>query len=80
MEAIKHVFQFRSGQLGGASTLGDCAGQANVGGIVSILVHRWKGARFAEDQGVPIAAGLIVGSALAQVLHAVVKVTDAVSG
>lgn len=49
-----------------------------MGGIISILVRRWKGARTAEDLGVPIAAGLIVGDALVNVLNAVIKVIDAV--
>ncbi|RMH04334.1 MAG: hypothetical protein D6702_03410 [Planctomycetota bacterium] len=46
-----------------------------LGGILNILVGRWRGARFAEDQGVPIAAGLIVGDALVGVVHALVKVS-----
>lgn len=46
-----------------------------IGGILNILVSRWRGARFAEDKGVPIAAGLIVGDALVGVVHAVVKVS-----
>jgi len=45
-----------------------------LGGIANILVTRFKGARFAEDKGVPIAAGLIVGDALVGVLNAVIKV------
>ena len=46
-----------------------------IGGILHILVKRLKGARFAEDMGVPLAAGLIVGDALVGVAHAVVKVS-----
>ena len=46
-----------------------------LGGILHILVKRFKGARFAEDKGVPLAAGLIVGDALVGVAHAVVKVS-----
>ena len=48
-----------------------------LGGIVSVLVTRWKGARFAEDKGVPIAAGFIVGDALVGVVNAIVKVLEA---
>lgn len=48
-----------------------------IGGILSILVTRWKGARFAEDKGVPIAAGLIVGDALVNVGDAIVRVIKA---
>jgi len=46
-----------------------------IGGILNILVKRFRGARFAEDKGVPLAAGLIVGDALVGVAHAVVKVS-----
>lgn len=46
-----------------------------LGGILNMLVRRFRGARFAEDRGVPIAAGLIVGDALVGVIHAVVKVS-----
>jgi len=45
-----------------------------IGGLLSILMSRWKGARWAEDKGVPIAAGLIVGDALVGVLNALVQV------
>ncbi|MEC9352023.1 MAG: OPT/YSL family transporter [Planctomycetota bacterium] len=45
-----------------------------LGGILSIFIG-WKfGARFAEDKGVPIAAGLIVGDALVGIVHAIYKV------
>ncbi len=46
-----------------------------IGGILNILISRWRGAHWAEDKGVPIAAGLIVGDALVGVVHAVVKVS-----
>ena len=45
-----------------------------MGGIISIIVTKLKGARWAEDKGVPIAAGLIVGDALVGVVNAVIKV------
>ena len=45
-----------------------------IGGLLSIFLTRWKGARFAEDKGVPIAAGFIVGDALIGVINAVIKV------
>jgi len=45
-----------------------------LGGIANVLVTRLRGARFAEDKGVPIAAGLIVGDALIGVVNAVIKV------
>ncbi len=45
-----------------------------LGGIVNIIVTKVKGPRFAEDKGVPIAAGLIVGDALVGVSHALWKV------
>jgi putative OPT family oligopeptide transporter len=51
-----------------------------MGGITNILVRKWKGARYAEDKGVPIAAGLIVGDALVGVVHAMVKVAGSVGG
>jgi len=46
-----------------------------IGGILNILVKRFRGDRFAEDKGVPLAAGLIVGDALVGVVHALVKVS-----
>jgi putative OPT family oligopeptide transporter len=46
-----------------------------IGGLANMLVTRLRGARWAEDVGVPIAAGLIVGDALVGVVHAVVKVS-----
>jgi hypothetical protein len=51
-----------------------------MGGIVSILVTRWKGARFAEDKGVPIAAGLIVGDAVVGISDAVIRVIASLAG
>jgi len=45
-----------------------------IGGILNILISRRKGERWAEDKGVPLAAGLIVGDALVGVSYAVVKV------
>ena len=49
-----------------------------LGGLINILFTRLKGARVAEDLGVPIAAGLIVGDALVNVMNAVLKVLGAV--
>jgi putative OPT family oligopeptide transporter len=46
-----------------------------LGGITNVLLSRWRGAHWAEDKGVPVAAGLIVGDALVGVVHAVVKVS-----
>jgi putative OPT family oligopeptide transporter len=45
-----------------------------MGGITNMIVQRWKGHRFAEDKGVPIAAGLIVGTALVEVVFALKEV------
>ena len=45
-----------------------------IGGLLSIFISRQFGARFAEDKGVPIAAGLIVGDALVGIVHAIYKV------
>jgi putative OPT family oligopeptide transporter len=50
-----------------------------IGGLANIAVTRWKGARWAEDKGVPIAAGLIVGDALMGVLNAVVTVAPQIA-
>ena len=49
-----------------------------LGGVINILIRRFKGARFAEDKGVPIAAGLIVGDALVGIVNAVTKVVQSV--
>ncbi len=51
-----------------------------IGGILSILATRLKGARWAEDWGVPLAAGLIVGDAIVGVIHAIVKVSFSLGG
>lgn len=45
-----------------------------IGGITNIIITKWKGARFAEDKGVPLAAGLIVGDAMVGVANAIVMV------
>lgn len=45
-----------------------------IGGILNILISRRKGVRWAEDKGVPFAAGLIVGDALIGVLFALFEV------
>ncbi len=45
-----------------------------IGGLLNIFISRKFGARFAEDKGVPIAAGLIVGDALVGIVHAIYKV------
>ena len=45
-----------------------------IGGLLSIFISRKFGARLAEDKGVPIAAGLIVGDALVGIVHAICKV------
>ena len=49
-----------------------------LGGILNMLLSRFKGARFAEDKGVPLAAGLIVGDALIGVVNAVIKVVASI--
>ncbi len=46
------------------------------GGLLNMLVSRLKGARFAEDEGVPLAAGFIVGDALVSVANALLKVAS----
>jgi uncharacterized oligopeptide transporter (OPT) family protein len=45
-----------------------------IGGILNILISRRKGVRWAEDKGVPFAAGLIVGDALVGVFFALLEV------
>ena len=50
-----------------------------LGGVTNILVRRFKGARFAEDKGVPLAAGFIVGDALIGVANAVIKVVHSLA-
>jgi len=49
-----------------------------IGGLLNMLVARLKGPRWAEDKGVPVAAGLIVGDALVGVFFAVLKVLETV--
>ncbi len=51
-----------------------------IGGILSLLVGRWKGVHWTENNGVPIAAGLIVGEALMKVFFAITKVLDSFGG
>jgi len=51
-----------------------------MGGILNIIVRRWYGDRLAEDKGVPIAAGLIVGTALVEVVHALGQVLESSLG
>ena len=51
-----------------------------LGGLISIFLGRWKGERWAEDFGVPVAAGLIVGDALVGVGFALYKVASAQIG
>jgi putative OPT family oligopeptide transporter len=45
-----------------------------VGGIANLLITRWKGALWAEDKGVPVAAGFVVGDALVGVVNAIFTV------
>ena len=45
-----------------------------IGCIVRVVVDRTKGQGFANEVGVPLAAGLIVGEALVGVGHAMIKV------
>ena len=45
-----------------------------LGGVANVLIARRRGERFAEEKGVPIAAGLIVGDALVGVANAMVEV------
>ena len=47
-----------------------------LGGILNILCSRWKGARWTESKGVPVAAGMIVGDAVIGVVNAVIKVAS----
>ncbi|MHC4823243.1 MAG: OPT/YSL family transporter [Planctomycetota bacterium] len=47
-----------------------------IGGILSLLLARWKGAHWAEDKGVPVAAGLIVGDALVNIGFAIFDVAS----
>ncbi len=50
-----------------------------IGGILNILISRRKGVRWAEDKGVPFAAGLIVGDALVGVIFAIIEVATSFS-
>ncbi|MCA8969995.1 MAG: OPT/YSL family transporter [Planctomycetes bacterium] len=45
-----------------------------IGGLLSLLFTRLKGPHWVEDNGVPLAAGLIVGDALINVIVACIKV------
>ena len=47
-----------------------------IGGIIALLLARWKGAHWTEDKGVPVAAGLIVGDALVNILYAIKDVAQ----
>ncbi len=49
-----------------------------LGGVISIILTRRKGSRWAEDMGVPVAAGLIVGDALVGIVHALMKVSESI--
>ncbi len=48
----------------------------STGCLLRIAADRWYGVRFAEDVGIPVAAGLIVGEALVGVGNALVKVAQ----
>ncbi|MDP7061759.1 MAG: OPT/YSL family transporter [Planctomycetota bacterium] len=47
-----------------------------IGGIIALLLARWKGPHWTEDKGVPVAAGLIVGDALVNIIYAVKDVAQ----
>jgi len=51
-----------------------------LGGILSLLLSRWKGSHWAEDNGVPVAAGLIVGDALVNIGYAIADVVSSFGG
>ena len=51
-----------------------------VGTVLRLGIDRWKGTRFSEDTGIPVAAGLIVGEALVGVASAVYQVATAGGG
>jgi len=51
-----------------------------IGGILSLLLARWKGSHWAEDNGVPVAAGLIVGDALVNIAYAIADVVSSMGG
>ena len=46
----------------------------SIGTVLRLLVDWKKGARFSEEVGIPVAAGLIVGEALVGVGFAVFKI------
>jgi uncharacterized oligopeptide transporter (OPT) family protein len=48
-----------------------------IGTVARVGLDRWKGLRFSEDVGIPVAAGLIVGEALVGVAHAIIQVLSA---
>jgi putative OPT family oligopeptide transporter len=48
-----------------------------IGTVARVALDHWKGLRFSEDVGIPVAAGLIVGEALVGVAHAVIQVLSA---
>ncbi len=47
-----------------------------IGGLLSIFISRKYGTRLAEDKGIPIAAGLIVGDAIVGIIDAIIKVAS----
>ncbi|MDH3284425.1 MAG: OPT/YSL family transporter [Acidobacteriota bacterium] len=52
----------------------------SIGCLARMSADRWYGLRFAEDVGIPVAAGLIVGEALIGVGNALVKVAQGMAG
>ena len=51
-----------------------------IGTVLRLGLDHWKGSRFSEDTGIPVAAGLIVGEALVGVATAVYQVVSAGGG
>ena len=51
-----------------------------IGGLLSIYITRRFGTRLAEDKGVPIAAGLIVGEALVMLGFAIKEIVSSLGG
>ena len=51
-----------------------------IGNLVRVVLERWKGARWCEEVGIPVAAGLIVGEALVGVGTALVVVVQGAAG
>ncbi len=49
-----------------------------MGGLISMYLTRSKGPKFVEEKGVPLAAGLIVGDALVNIINACVKVAQSI--